>query len=151
MKILPTVLTLAAGLAGLAGCSTPSSRIKDNPAAYAQLPAPQQQLVKEGKIALGFDMAAVQLALGKPDRIRTRTDATGMSEIWSYVTRTPSDFDMFPYVGYAYPYHYGLASPYYPHIPYYGYYPVYAAEEEREHFRVVFQNGRVVMIEQENR
>lgn len=149
MKKLLPVFALAAGLAVLAGCSTPQSRIKDNPAAFASLTAGQQQLVKEGKVGLGFDMAMVRLALGEPDHIRTRTEPGGTSEIWSYVTHY-GDFDAFPYGGYYNPYRYGMVAPYYPYLPYRGYYPASVTGEEREHFRVVFQNGRVVMIEQEN-
>jgi hypothetical protein len=41
----------------LAGCDTPESRIKDSPQVFARLNPDQQALVKNGQIAVGFDMA----------------------------------------------------------------------------------------------
>ncbi len=69
----------------LAACSTPASRIKEDPAAFAKLTPAQQELVRKGQIELGMDRSAVELALGKPDRTRTRTTAEGSSEVWLYL------------------------------------------------------------------
>jgi hypothetical protein len=41
---------------------------------------------RQGKVAPGFDMDAVKLALGDPDRVTIHTDATGSHQIWHYVT-----------------------------------------------------------------
>jgi hypothetical protein len=144
MKTPLAVILLAAGLAVLAGCSTPESRINDNPAAFARLTPEQQQLIKEGKVAIGFDQTTVKLALGDPDRIRERTDANGTSEIWSYVTYEGDD-GMLLYRGYYHRYYYGFGDPFYP------YYLAYPTRREHEHFRVVFREGRVVLIENEKR
>jgi len=144
MKTPLAVILLAAGLALLAGCSTPESRINQNPAAFARLTPEQQQLIKEGKVAIGFDQTTVKLALGDPDRIRERTDANGTSEIWSYVTYEGDD-GMLLYRGYYHRYYYGFGDPFYP------YYLAYPTRREHEHFRVVFREGRVVLIEREKR
>jgi hypothetical protein len=142
MKNMLSVIVLAAGLAALAGCSTPESLINANPAVFARLTPEQQQLIKEGKVAIGFDQAMVKLALGDPDRVRERTDANGTSEIWSYVTYEGDD-GLLLYRGYYHRYYYGWGDPFYP------YYLAYPTRREYEHFRVVFREGRVVLIEQE--
>ena len=72
MKTLIFTLALAAGLV-LAGCATPEARIRENPAAFDRATPAQQELIKQGKVAIGFDEALVQLALGVPDRITDRT------------------------------------------------------------------------------
>lgn len=144
MKTILSVVFVAAGLAVLAGCSTPQSRINQNPAVFARLTPDQQQLIKEGKVALGFDAAMVKLALGDPDRVHERTDATGTSEVWSYVTYEGDD-GMLLYRGYYHRYYYGLGDPFYP------YYLAYPGRREHTHFRVVFRNGVVVQIENEKR
>jgi len=69
----------------LAGCSTPDVRIRDNPEAFAQLPPQQQQLVRGGRVGIGFSMEAVKLALGNPDRVTVRTNINGETQIWHYV------------------------------------------------------------------
>src|SRR5512135_2948141 len=71
---------------GISGCSTPESRIRGNPAAFARLTPQQQDLIRKGQIAIGFDQEMVQLALGDPDHVTTRTDANGVSEVWRYTT-----------------------------------------------------------------
>lgn len=144
MKTILSVFALAAGIAVLAGCSTPESRIKENPAVFARLTPEQQQLIKDGKVALGFDAAMVKLAIGDPDRIHERTDASGTSEVWSYVTYEGDD-GMILYRGYYHRYYYGLGDPFYP------YYLAYPSRREHTHFRVVFRNGVVVQIENEKK
>ena len=144
MKTILSVLALAGGLALLAGCSTPQSRINENPAVFARLTPDQQQLIKEGKVALGFDSAMVKLAIGDPDRIHERTDSTGTSEVWSYVTYE-DDTGIPLYRGYYHRYYYGLSDPFYP------YYLAYPTRREHTHFRVVFREGKVVLIENEKR
>jgi outer membrane protein assembly factor BamE (lipoprotein component of BamABCDE complex) len=84
MKLTALLVSIIA--VGLAGCSTPSSRIDHNPAAFAQLTPQQQNLVREGKVAVGMSANAVKLALGDPDRVALRTDASGQVQIWHYVT-----------------------------------------------------------------
>ena len=87
----------------LGGCVTPESRIKDNPVAFARLTPDQQALVKAGQVAPGFDMDAVRLALGEPDRVVIVTKADGQRQVWHYVRYGTDDgsvvFDGF-YNGY---------------------------------------------------
>jgi hypothetical protein len=132
------VVTLAALC--LAGCSTPESRIRQNPEVFARLTPAQQDLIRKGQIGIGFDQEMVQLALGEPDQVRTRTDASGVSEIWSYTTYEGTD-GMILYRGWYHRY-------YYRGDPLYPYYLSYPYRREREHFRVTFRDGKVVSIEE---
>ena len=84
MKTFIFTLALAAGFV-LAGCTTPETRIRQNPAAFDRATPAQQELIRHGKVAIGFDESLVQLALGVPDRIAERTSAEGKSVIWHYV------------------------------------------------------------------
>ena len=80
------------------------------------------------------------LALGEPDHIITRTDATGASEIWSYTTYESTD-GMPLYRGWYHRYYYWGD----PMFPYYLDYPY---RRERDHYRVTFKDGRAVSIEE---
>ena len=94
-----TGLALALCALALAGCSTPGTRIRDNPAAFARLSPDQQALVRAGQIALGFDMAAVRLALGAPYRITIHTDAAGQTQTWHYVEPDTNERPVIVYDG----------------------------------------------------
>ena len=132
-----------------AGCSTPETRIRENPEIFNRLNPEEQELIRQGKVGIGFDKEMVKLAVGEPDRIWTRTDANGSSESWSYTTYESADG--FPlYRGFYHRYHYhhhfhGWRDPFYP------YYLSYPSRREREVFKVVFNDGRVSSIEQETR
>lgn len=139
MKLLSTIFTVVV-LIGLAGCSSPETRIQRNPEAFARLSPEQQELVKQGKVAIGFDAEAVRLAVGDPDRTWTRTDAEGQSEIWTYTTY--EDGAGHPlYTGWYHRYHYPSA----------GYYLNTPSRETREYYKVTFREGRVTTVEQETR
>ena len=84
-KTLVLLSAAALGAALLAGCDTPETRIRSNPEAFARLNPDQQSLVKAGRVGIGFDMDAVKLALGNPDRITVRTTAQGQTQVWHYV------------------------------------------------------------------
>jgi hypothetical protein len=126
----------------LAGCSTPSSRIEANPGLFASLPPDQQALVKQGNAGVGMDAATVRLALGDPDRVTNRTDASGETQIWHYVTYEGDD-GVILYSGY---YHrwWGLNG-----WGAYPYYLDYPGRRVHDRFRVAFRNGRVTSVEQE--
>jgi outer membrane protein assembly factor BamE (lipoprotein component of BamABCDE complex) len=64
----------------LSGCSTPESRAKDNPAGFKKLSAKQKAIVLEGQIEKGMSKDAVQIAFGKPNRVRKSDGA----ERWIY-------------------------------------------------------------------
>lgn len=133
------LLSVAVGLV-LAGCSTPETRIKANIETFNRLEPAQQELIKKGEIALGFTADAARLALGEPDHIRIKKDASGEREVWIYTTwETPSGVVL--YQGWYHRY-------------YHAYYPFYmetASRRERDHLRVTFQDGKVVSIEKETR
>jgi len=83
-KLLCMVASISA-LAWLTGCeSTPESRIRDNPAAFAQLTPQEQTLVRSGQLGVGFSSLAVKLALGDPTSVTLRTDAQGQVQVWHY-------------------------------------------------------------------
>lgn len=132
-----------AGLAVLAGCATPQTRIDRNPQIFSSLSPTDQELIKQGKVAVGFTPDEVKLALGDPDRIYVRTDSNGTNETWSYVTYETDD-GVLLYRGYYHRF-YRWGDPYFP------YYTAYSARREHEAFRVVFSAGRVATIEQEKR
>lgn len=137
------LLTLAAcaSLVFLAGCSTPERRINQNSEAFSKLSAGDQQLIREGKVAVGFTQEMVKLALGEPDKIYTRTDANGVSEAWSYTTYETDD-GVILYRGY---YHRYWCDPFY-----YPYYTSFGNRRDREYLKVVFTEGRVSLIERQN-
>jgi len=139
MKHLLQILALAAGLIALAGCSTPETRIAKQPELFNRLTPDQQQMIREGRVGIGFDTEMVKLALGEPDRIRERIDETGRSEVWTYLMYEGSD-GMLLYRGW---YHRGWGSPFYP------YYLDIPSRRERSRDEVVFREGRVVSVEQE--
>jgi len=129
----------------IAGCSTPDSRISHSPEAFARLNPDQQALVKAGQLAPGFDMEAVTLALGDPDRKTIVTNATGQHQVWHYVTYVDYQGGVI-YMGYYHRFR-GWGGPYfYGGIPYYDGFPA----RVQDRIRVVFDtSGRVVSIEQE--
>ncbi len=80
---------LVAALALLAGCSTIDSRIKENPATFSKLNPKQQQMVRNGYIAVGFPQDAVYIALDKPEKIIPGTGPG--EETWVYANFYSSD------------------------------------------------------------
>ncbi len=119
-------------------CASPQSRIEKNPEGFAKLTPEQQELIKNGKVGIGFDETAVKLALGEPDRITERTDTAGKSVVWRYV-EYENDAGVPLYRGF---YHYYYA-------PFYPFYLDSGSRRERDHLRVVFSGGKVTAIEQE--
>lgn len=145
----PRLLSLFIGCAVLlaAGCSTPETRIRQNPEIFNRLSVEEQELIIQGKVAIGFDEDMVRLALGEPDRIWTRTDMEGATQAWSYTTYETSDGHPL-YRGWYHRYY----GPYYGWAPgHYPYYMSYPARREREVLKVVFKDGRVISIEEESR
>lgn len=137
MKTLSALIACVA-LALLAGCSTPEARIQHNPEAFASLSPSDQQLIREGKVAVGFTAEMVRLALGDPDLVYTRTDANGVNESWSYTTYE-SEVGVSLYRGY---YHRYWGDPFY-----YPYYSSYPSRRTKEYLKIVFIGGRVTSVE----
>lgn len=139
MKTLSCSILLLAGLALLAGCSTPDARIKRNPGAFDRCTPQQQELIRQGRVGIGFDQEMVKLALGEPDRITIRTEASGQSEVWNYVGYE-TEGGVLLYTGYYHRFHGPVLYPYYLDYP---------TRVEHDRFRVVFKAGKVVSIEEE--
>ncbi|HWL14197.1 MAG TPA: hypothetical protein VNR00_01250 [Opitutus sp.] len=72
-----------------AGCSTVDSRLKKHESAFNSWPADVQQKVRSGQIDLGFTPEMVQVALGDPSRVFTRTTQNGNAEVWVYPEKGP--------------------------------------------------------------
>ena len=125
---------------GLAGCASgPESRIRGNPGLFARLTPAQQELIKQGKVEIGFDEAMVRLAVGEPDRRWVRTEASGTSEVWSYTTwerANGAPLYQGGYHGYYDPSAYCANTP---------------SRREHEFFKVVLKEGKVTAVEQVTR
>jgi outer membrane protein assembly factor BamE (lipoprotein component of BamABCDE complex) len=146
MKKLKLLVVLSTALAGLAlvGCSSPDSRIAANPAAFAALNPQQQALVKAGQVGIGMNMDAVKLALGDPDRVTLRADASGETQTWHYVTYEADG--VFLYSGF---YHrgYGRRGGWWG--PAYPYYLDYPNRQVQDRFTVEFRNGVTISVSKE--
>lgn len=140
--LLPLVLGVAA-LVFAGGCSTPASRIKASPEAFARLNAAQKVLVQSGQIALGFEPEAVRLALGDPDRTTVRTDARGETVVWHFQSYEAEGRILF--TG-----HYHSGRNWWGWGAAYPYYLDYPARTVRDRFRVEFHAGRVTAITRED-
>lgn len=132
-------LAILAAVALLAGCASPQTRIAENRALYDSLPAESQELIQEGRVAVGFTPEMVMLALGDPDRVYSRTDASGKSESWAYTSYRLGDGHRI-YSGY---YHrwYPMRYPYYLDF-------AFDDREVYERTKIVFKNGVVDSIEE---
>ncbi len=139
MKKLSLFISLAA-VAVVVGCSTPESRIGRSPESFNKLGAGDQQLIREGKVAVGFTPEMVRLALGEPDLVYTRTDANGENEAWSYTTYE-TEAGVMLYRGH---YHRYACDPFY-----YPYYTSSASRRTREYLKGVFVGGVVSLIEKQ--
>lgn len=152
MKNRILALSLALAALVIAGCSSPATRIKYNQELFATIPAPEQELIKQGRVALGFTPDMVKLALGEPDLVARRIDKNGTSETWRYRSYDSSvDYGVYGYYG-------GGWGGYYPSRRYWGGYgwggyygwggAWNAPAPQTDHMRVTFRGGRVVEINQ---
>lgn len=127
----------------VAGCTSPDARIRQNPAFFNSLDPEAQELIRQGKVAIGFNKEMVRLAVGDPDRVWQRTDREGSSEAWSYTTYE-SDLGMPLFRGYYHRYY----GPYWGPDVYYPYYTSFRGRRDREVYRIVFTGDQVSSIEQ---
>ena len=137
---------LASSLGFLAGCQTVESRIKEKPEVFANVDKATQDKIKQGIIDLGYTEDLVYLALGVPDQKRETVTAAGNTMTWIYNTYY-NRYDGSVYSSY-------YRSVYYdPYLRAYRMYyrPIMTetyTQEKEERIRIVFQDGKVTVIEQ---
>ena len=83
------VSLLLTGLALLAACSSPDSRIADKQSVFEKFPAEIQQKIRAGQVDVGFTAEMVLMSLGEPARKFTRKTDRGDTEVWSYHDDSP--------------------------------------------------------------
>jgi len=80
-----STLAIATGTLLLSSCSTPQTRISENPNLYQSLSPKDQALVNQGQIRMGMSRSAVWLAWGSPDRKIVGNMGGGTTETWLYI------------------------------------------------------------------
>jgi len=137
-------------LGALTGCSTVESRIQRDPATFASLAPADQALVRSGAIRQGMSKAAVYIAWGNPDQIRSGYRRGQPFEAWIYTTLQSSiNPDPYPgYYGFGY-YRYGWHGSFGPYGRYRGFYGIYPSDPypvvvsyEVPYKTVYFEQGR---------
>ncbi|MCC5842021.1 MAG: hypothetical protein JJT96_18035 [Opitutales bacterium] len=79
-----------AALVFFAGCqSTPSERARADSALFDSYPAEVRQNLLSGRVEPGYDKEMVRIALGNPDRTRTRTTEQAEETVWIYTRSRP--------------------------------------------------------------
>jgi hypothetical protein len=129
-----TSMILFVGLAILAGCSTIQARKQHRLAAYEALAPSVQALVDEGKVELGMDTNAVYIAWGPPSVV-AETPGPPPQTVWVYRGNRPVQVPAWTFL----PTDRGYWSLEYTPAHY------AAAFTKAE---VIFQNGRVVSVQQ---
>lgn len=89
-KYIFAALTLGLAAALLAGCSTTSGRIKKNQQLFDSYPVDVQSNIRNGKVDINYTPDMVLMALGEPDRRYGRTTEQGTSEVWAYTSKAPT-------------------------------------------------------------
>jgi hypothetical protein len=85
-------LALIACAFTLAGCSTPQTRISENPGIYNSLSPTDQALVSRGDIREGMSQDAVFLAWGPPNQRGPGRNRGSRTENWLYFGTTAGDY-----------------------------------------------------------
>ncbi len=80
MKIINLLCILA--IIFTTACSTTGKRTPQYPPQINNYPPEEQNLIRSGKIAVGFDESQVRMAWGKPSRVRT--DSVSSRYYWEY-------------------------------------------------------------------
>jgi hypothetical protein len=121
----------------MGGCSTPQTRIEDQPDIYASLSASQKAAVREGRVIEGMSSNAVYLALGEPNRVYHGRKRGKNLDQWIYTRLQPVTTRISPWRSTWHPYWWSG--------DYDVYEPVYV---ERPSFIVTFENNKVVAWEE---
>jgi hypothetical protein len=101
-------LAVVSGTLILASCSTPQTRISENPNLYQSLSQRDQALVSQGQIRIGMSRAAVWLAWGTSDRKIMGNMGRGPTETWIYTY-----YASYPYYPYYAPWDIYFGAPLY--------------------------------------
>ncbi len=123
-------------VATLAACAGPEARIRRHKDVFATCPPETQEAIKRGQVQVGMTPEMVQLAAGNPDTKLDSRTAAGTQQTWIWYSGAPS-------VGFGF----GIGS-WGPHtvssvgVGVGG--PAYVSER----LRVVFEDGRVVSVNQ---
>ncbi|MBK9991004.1 MAG: hypothetical protein IPP19_09785 [Verrucomicrobia bacterium] len=146
MKLL--LLPLLCLLAVLTGCSTVNSRIEEKSALFNSLDSQTQERIKRSSVKVGDTQDMVYIAFGRPDGIKETTTTKGHSLTWIYNSYR-TEYEGTHLAGYR---RHGFFDHRSRSWRVY-YEPVHVdmySERREEYMRVVFQDGKVVSIEQQS-
>jgi hypothetical protein len=135
---------LAAAL--LAGCDSIDSRINRKSAVFTALPAADQARLRQGTIAVGDTTDMVYIAIGEPSRRIEKRTGTGTQFIWIYRQYTES-YEGSDFAGYRRRIYYDPRT----RRHFVSLEPCYVdvyREEAEDALRIVFEDGRVKVIEE---
>ena len=140
------ILLFALATLALTGCSTISSRIEEKSAVFAALPAEDQARLRRGEVAVGDTSDMVYVALGEPTRRRETTTSDSIRTEWIYRVYDET-FEGSHFAGYR------RAVAIDPRTGRRFIYlePQYAdvySEHAEDRLRIVFEDGRVTVIEE---
>jgi hypothetical protein len=103
-----STLGLATAAIVFSSCSTPQTRISENPDLYQSLSPRDQALVSQGQIRIGMSRTAVWLAWGTTDRKIIGNMGSGPTETWIYTY-----YASYPYYPYYAPWDVYFGAPLY--------------------------------------
>lgn len=131
---LGVLFSLATLLSLAVACSTTPSRIRRHQAEFETYSPEVKAKIRAGKVGAGFTREQVSIAMGGPDRTRTRKTSDGEQEVWVYGIGVPrSNMPVGFVIGGGI-----FGGPAVPDEQHIG---------DDELFRVIFQNGAVVRTE----
>ena len=142
---LAVPLLLAVAVA-LAGCDTIDQRIGRKSAVFGALPAAEQARLRQGTVAIGDTPDMVYIAIGEPSRRLEKRTAVSNRTIWIY-RRYYEDYAGADFAGYR---RRVFVDPRTGHR-FIALEPCYVdvyREESEDALRIVFENGKVAVIEE---
>lgn len=143
-RLLPFLFAALALL--IVGCDTYDRRAKEKAATFESLSPEEREKLKRGVIELGNSFDMVYIALGRPDETRETATPEGRETIWIY-NSYHQEYEGNIHTGYRRILVYDRVRKRYNVF----YDPVFTdvySEREEEHIRIVFRDGKVVMVEQ---
>ena len=146
MKTPHLILLLVVAASALTGCSTISSRIDQRSEVFAALPADDQARLRRGEVAVGDSSDMVYIALGEPTRRRETITTDSARTEWIYRVYE-ENFEGSHFAGYRRVV--GIDPRTGRRFIYLE--PQYAdvySERAEDRLRIIFENGRVAVIEE---